>query len=81
MKQWIEDSKHELDDISWTRKAAPGEVTYSLTARRAGDHTHVEFRLGDLAMDPEGREWYQAYVDSRELEKLKELAESHDVKR
>lgn len=71
----------ELDDVSWTRRAAPGEVTYSLTVMREGDHTHVEFRLGDLAIDPEGREWCQAYVDSRELEKIKELAESGDIKR
>ena len=71
----------ELDDVSWTRRAAPGEVTYSLTVMREGDHTHVEFRLGDLAIDPEGREWCQAYVDSRELEKIKELAEAGDIKR
>jgi uncharacterized protein YndB with AHSA1/START domain len=69
----------ELDDVSWTRSAAPGEVTYSLEIRKDGDHTHVAFRLGDLAIDPEGREWRQAYVDSRELEKIKELAEAKDV--
>jgi uncharacterized protein YndB with AHSA1/START domain len=66
----------ELDDVSWTRRAAPGEVTYSLTITRNGDHTHLEFRLGDLAIDPKGREWCQSYVDSRELEKIKELAEA-----
>lgn len=67
----------ELDDVSWTRSAAPGEVTYSLAIVPDGDHTHVEFRFGDLAIDPKGREWRQAYVDSRELEKIKQLAEAH----
>jgi uncharacterized protein YndB with AHSA1/START domain len=71
----------ELDDVSWTRSAAPGEVTYSLAITQDGDHTHVEFRLGDLAIDPKGREWRQSYVDSRELEKIKELAEAHDTKK
>ena len=68
-------------DISWTRRAVPGEVTYSLTIRKDGDDTHVEFRLGDLAIDPEGREWHQAYVDSRELEKIKELVEANDTRK
>jgi uncharacterized protein YndB with AHSA1/START domain len=66
----------ELDDVSWKRSAAPGEVTYRLALMQDGDHTHVEFRLGDLAIDPKGREWRQSYVDSRELEKIKELAEA-----
>jgi uncharacterized protein YndB with AHSA1/START domain len=66
----------ELDDVSWKRSAAPGEVTYTLAIMQDGDHTHVEFRLGDLAIDPKGREWCQSYVDSRELEKIKELAEA-----
>lgn len=68
----------ELDDVSWARRAAPGEVTYSLAIAQDGDHTHVEFRLGDLAIDPRGREWHQSYADSRELEKIKALAEATD---
>ncbi|HZB14779.1 MAG TPA: SRPBCC family protein [Chryseolinea sp.] len=71
----------ELDDVSWTRRAAPGEVTYSLKIMQDGNHTHVEFRLGDLSIDPEGREWHQSYVDSRELEKIKELAEANQAKK
>ncbi len=71
----------ELDDVSWTRSAAPGEVTYSLAITQDGDHTHVEFRLGDLAVDPKGREWRQSYVDSRELEEIKELAEADDTEK
>jgi uncharacterized protein YndB with AHSA1/START domain len=67
----------ELHDVSWTRPAAPGEVIYSLAIMQDGEHTRVEFRLGDLAIDSKGREWRQAYVDSRELEKIKELAEAN----
>lgn len=66
----------ELDDASWQRRPAPGEVTYSLALRQDGDRTHVDFRLGDLAIDPDGREWRQSYLDSRELEKIKALAEA-----
>jgi uncharacterized protein YndB with AHSA1/START domain len=66
----------ELHDVSWKRSAAPGEVTYALSLARHGDRTHVEFRLGDLSIDPNGREWCQSYLDSRELEKIKELAEA-----
>jgi uncharacterized protein YndB with AHSA1/START domain len=65
----------ELQDVSWKRSAAPGEVTYALTITRHGDHTHVEFRLGDLSIDPNGQQWCQSYVDSRELEKIRGLAE------
>jgi uncharacterized protein YndB with AHSA1/START domain len=70
----------ELDDVSWKRSAASGEVTYSMTITQQGGHTHVEFRLGDLAIDPKGQEWRQAYIDSRELEKIKELAEKNGTK-
>jgi uncharacterized protein YndB with AHSA1/START domain len=71
----------ELADVSWPRSAAPGEVTYSLAITPNGDLTHLEFRLGDLAIDPKGRQWRQSYVDSRELEKIKDLAEANDTKK
>jgi len=31
--------------------------------------------IGDLSIDPEAREWYDAYNGSRELEIIKEMAE------
>lgn len=65
----------DLDDVSWTRKAEPGEVTYGLTISQARNHTHLDFRVGDLAIDPDGQEWYDAYANSREPELIKELAE------
>lgn len=71
----------ELNDVSWTRSAKPGEVTYSLAITQNGKHTRVEFRLGDLSIDPNGRAWCQSYIDSRELEKIKELAEGSGTRR
>ena len=58
----------DLDDVSWTRKAELGEVTYGLTISQARNHTHLEFQVGDLAIDPDGQEWYAAYANSREPE-------------
>jgi uncharacterized protein YndB with AHSA1/START domain len=66
----------DLQDVSWKRKAEPGEVTYALTLSEANGRTRVAFALGDLAIDPEGKEWYDAYTDSRELEAIKEMAEN-----
>lgn len=64
----------ELDDVSWERRPAPGEVTYSLTLTKHGPRTHVAFRLGDLSIDPHGAEWCQTYLHSRELERIRDLA-------
>jgi uncharacterized protein YndB with AHSA1/START domain len=69
----------ELEDISWKRRAKPGEVTYALTLSEKADVTHVEFSLGDLAIDPEARQWYDAYNESHELEDIKRMAEKTPV--
>ncbi len=61
----------ELDDVSWKRKAEAGAVTYGLTISQEQHHTRVDFRLGDLAIDPDGTGWYEAYANSRELERIK----------
>jgi uncharacterized protein YndB with AHSA1/START domain len=68
----------ELQDISWTRKAKPIEVTYALTLSQKGGKTHVAFTLGDLSIDPEAQQWYDAYNESRELEIIKELSEKNE---
>jgi hypothetical protein len=36
---------------------------------------------GMTAIDHKGREWCQAYAESRELEKIKEFAEARDSRR
>ncbi|GIL05830.1 MAG: hypothetical protein BroJett031_23500 [Betaproteobacteria bacterium] len=64
-----------LEDISWTRKARPGEVTYALTLSESEGGTRLEFVLGDLAIDPEGQQWFDAYSASRELDIIKGMAE------
>jgi uncharacterized protein YndB with AHSA1/START domain len=66
----------DLQDVSWTRKAEPGEVTYALTLLEANGRTSVAFALGDLSIDPEAKQWYDAYAESQELEVIKEMAES-----
>ena len=65
----------ELDDVSWTRKARPGEVTYAFTLSQTQGGTHVAFALGDLSIDPQAQQWYDAYNASRELDVIKEMAE------
>jgi len=69
----------ELEDISWKRKAKPGEVTYALTLSEKTGATRVEFSLGDLSIDPEARQWYNAYNVSHELEDIKRMAEETQV--
>jgi uncharacterized protein YndB with AHSA1/START domain len=65
----------ELEDVSWTREAEPGEVTYRLLLSRHGGRTRLEFSLGDLSIDDEAEHWRSAYAESRELEQIKALAE------
>ncbi len=66
-----------LEDISWTRKVRAGEVTYSFTLSAKESGTDIEFMLGDLSVDPEGQQWFEAYSASRELENIKDMAEEH----
>lgn len=65
----------ELQDTSWTRKAKPGEVTYSLTLSEKNAKTHLAFTLGELSIDPEAQQWFDAYNESHELEDIKRMAE------
>lgn len=67
----------DLDDVSWTRKAKPGEVTYSMVLSPKQNGTQVEFTLGDLSIDDNGQQWHDAYMQSRELEAIKALAEAN----
>ncbi len=69
----------ELEDISWARKAKPGEVTYALTLSEKAGVTGVEFFLGDLSIDPEAQQWFDAYKESRELDEIKRMAEETRV--
>jgi hypothetical protein len=38
--------------------------------------TDLRLAFGDLAVDPEGRQWFDAYSASRELDMIKGMAES-----
>jgi uncharacterized protein YndB with AHSA1/START domain len=64
-----------LDDISWTQEAGQGDVTYALTLSEDESGTHLQWVFGDLAIDPEGQQWFDAYSASRELDMIKDMAE------
>jgi uncharacterized protein YndB with AHSA1/START domain len=66
----------ELQDSSWPRPAEPGEVTYAFLLAEASGRTRLEFTLGDLSIDAEAQQWHDAYHQSRELEIIKEMAET-----
>lgn len=61
-----------LRDPSWTQ---PNHVTYSLTLSETEKGTELHFLFGDLAIDPEGQQWFDAYSASRELDMIKTMAE------
>lgn len=65
----------ELADISWPRKAKPGEVTYSFELREKNGVTELRYSFGDASIDPEGKQWFDAYNEGDEPRAIKELAE------
>lgn len=64
-----------LEDMSWTDKVEPSAVTSCFALTETEHGTDLEFRLGDLSVDAEGQQWFDAYNASRELDTIKELAE------
>ncbi len=60
----------QLQDRSWPRLARNGEVTWSFKLKELAGGTRVDYRLGDLAIDPEADAWYAAYLDADEPERL-----------
>lgn len=56
-----------LQDISWNKIVPQGSVTYEFHLTRTENGTKIRFYLGDLAVDPEGQEWYDAYNSSDEI--------------
>lgn len=65
-----------LEDISWKGNVGAGEVTHSFTLSESETGTELEFMLGDLSVDPEGPQWFDAYSASRELDSIKDMAEA-----
>ncbi|MFN3994877.1 MAG: SRPBCC domain-containing protein [Tabrizicola flagellatus] len=60
----------ELQDRSWPRPARPGEVTWSFELTEADGATRIDYRLGDLAIDPDAQDWIEAYRDADEPARL-----------
>jgi uncharacterized protein YndB with AHSA1/START domain len=65
----------ELQDASWPRAARPGKVVWEFTLTRQGRHTRLDYRLGDLAIDPDAEGWMAAYRDADEPARLAALVE------
>lgn len=66
----------ELHGADWPRPALPAEVTYGFTLSESAGRTLLQFRLGDLSIDPDAREWRNAYEQAQELEIIKRMAEA-----
>jgi len=64
-----------LEDIGWQRKARPEEVTYALALSESDGGSRLAFMLGDLAIDPQGQQWFDAYSASEELAIIKAMVE------
>lgn len=65
----------DLQDISWSRPAAPGEVVWDfvLTPREGG--VRLDYRLGDLAIDADAEGWLAAYKAADEPARIATLLE------
>lgn len=60
----------ELQDRSWPRRAYAGEVTWSFELTESEGITRIDYRLGDLAIDPEASSWLAAYREADEPARL-----------
>ena len=60
----------ELQDRSWPRPARAGEVTWSFELTERQGVTRLDYRLGDLAIDPEAQAWLAAYAEADEPARL-----------
>lgn len=65
----------ELQDRSWPRPAAPGEVVWEFALTPHCDGVRLDYRLGDLAIDPDADEWLAAYRTGDEPARLAALLE------
>jgi uncharacterized protein YndB with AHSA1/START domain len=65
----------ELEDRSWPRAAAPGEVVWEFTLHPGGRRTRLDYRLGDLAIDADAENWLAAYRQADEPARIAALLE------
>ncbi len=62
-----------FQDISWEKVLPKGSVTYEFHLTEKEEGTLVKFYLGDLSVDPEGQEWYDAYNSSDEIGAIEKI--------
>jgi uncharacterized protein YndB with AHSA1/START domain len=68
----------ELQDRSWPRVAAPGEVVWEFTLIPQGRHTRLDYRLGDLGIDADAEQWLAAYRQADEPARIAAMVEGDD---
>jgi len=66
----------ELHAPDWPREALAGEVTYGFRLSETRGGVRIDFRIGDLAIDPDGQAWRDTYARSQELQRIAELAQA-----
>lgn len=71
-RRWV----MELHAQNWPREALAGEVTYGFRLSETRGGVRIDFRMGDLAIDPDGESWRDTYAHSQELERIAELAQA-----
>lgn len=69
-RRWV----MELHAPDWPREALAGEVTYGFRLSETRGSVRIDFRMGDLAVDPDGQAWRDTYARSQELERIAALA-------
>lgn len=65
----------ELQDRSWPRPAAPSEAVWEFALTPHRDGVRLDYRLGDLAIDPDADRWIAAYRTADEPARLAGLLE------
>lgn len=62
-----------LRDISWPKEVVNRSVTYEFHLKEERSRTNIQYLLGDLAIDPEGEAWYNAYSSSDEIGAIEKI--------
>ncbi|MCK0159623.1 SRPBCC family protein [Allomuricauda sp. F6463D] len=70
-----------MQDISWKTEVPKEAVTYEFHLVETSKGTKIKFYLGDLAVDPEGQLWYDAYNSSNEIGAIEQLVKHNREKK
>jgi len=65
----------ELSDRSWSRPTRPGEVVWAFTLTPHSSGTRLDYRLGDLAIDADAKDWLATFEAADEPARLAKVIE------